>query len=161
MRSLPIAAVLTALLPLSATATRAEFDWMAGHWCGKHGSAQIEEYWTQPAGAAVLGVSRTLRDGRMVGFEYMRIESREGRPHFVAQPGGAPATAFALVDPDAEPPAQAAHFHNPAHDFPQSVRYWRDGDLLRAEISGPDGQGGERRIGFAFQPCAATGGEAR
>lgn len=30
-------------------------------------------------------------------------------------------------------------FADPAHDYPQRIRYWRDGAMLRAEISKMDG----------------------
>lgn len=129
----------------------AQFDWLSGHWCGRQGDERIEEMWTTPAGTAMLGMARTLGDAGMQSFEYMRIEERAGKPHFVAQPGGAPPTAFAIGAHD----AQSATFHNPGHDFPQTVRYWRDGANLRAEISGPDGQGGEMKIGFTYARCAS------
>jgi hypothetical protein len=51
--------------------------------------------------------------------------------------------------------AQSAAFHNPGHDFPQIVRYWREGAGLHAEISGPDGQGGEMKIAFEFARCSS------
>lgn len=38
--------------------------------------------------------------------------------------------------------AQAAamvEFANPAHDYPQRIRYWREGRLLKARISLMDG----------------------
>ncbi len=126
-----------------------QFDWLSGQWCGSQGDSRIEEVWTTPGGNALLGVSRTLGETDMQSFEYMRIEEREGKPHFVAQPGGAPPTAFALGAQE----VQSATFHNPGHDFPQTVRYWRDGAALRAEISGPDGQGGEMKIAFQYARC--------
>lgn len=129
------------------------FDWLGGQWCGQLGEAQIEESWTSPAGGNLLGMSRTLAGGEMQSFEYMRIETSEGKPQFVAQPGGAPPTAFPLSAQD----AQSATFHNPGHDFPQAVRYWREGDQLRAAISGPDDKGGEQTIEFAYQRCKAPG----
>lgn len=131
----------------------APLDWLGGHWCGQMGDSRIEEFWTAPAGGTLVGMSRTTGAGGMESFEYMRIEIREGKPHFLAQPGGSPPTAFAL---DAQA-AQSATFRNPAHDFPQTVRYWREGAALRAEIAGPDGKGGEQAIGFTYQRCPASG----
>lgn len=149
-----VSGVLGLLLAMPAwSASVDQFDWLSGQWCGRMGDARIEEMWTTPAGGSLLGVGRTLGDAGMQSFEYMRIELREGKPHFVAQPGGAPPTAFAIGAQD----AQSVTFHNPGHDFPQTVRYWREGAELRAEISGPDGQGGEQKIGFAYQRCGAAG----
>jgi hypothetical protein len=143
--------VLGLLLALPAwSGSIDQFDWLSGHWCGRQGDERVEEMWTTPAGNAVLGVGQTLGNAGMQSFEYMRIEERNGKPHFVAQPGGAPPTAFALGAHE----AQSATFHNPDNDFPQSVRYWRDGAALRAEISGPDGQGGLMTIGFEYKRCS-------
>ena len=41
-----------------------------------------------------------------------------------------------------------AEFANPEHDFPQRIRYTRDGDLLQAELSGGNPM---RRIEFRFR----------
>lgn len=141
-------------LMLVATSVPAEsMEWLSGQWCGQFGDAQIEESWTTPVGGMLLGMSRTLAAGAVQSFEYMRIESRDGKLSFIAQPGGSPPTAFPLSAQD----AQSATFHNAGHDFPQTVRYWREGDGLRAEISGPDGKGGEQTIGFAYERCTAPG----
>lgn len=126
------------------------WGWLGGHWCGHMGESQIEEFWTAPAGDTLVGLSRTVGAAGTESFEYMRIELREGQAHFIAQPGGAPPTAFAL---EAQA-AQSATFRNPGHDFPQTVRYWREGAALRAEIAGPDGRGGEQTFGFSYQRCA-------
>jgi len=67
----------------------------------------------------------------------MRIERAgdAGGLTFSASPGGAAWTAFAST-PD---PADGVTFINAANDYPQRVRYWREGELLRAEISLADG----------------------
>jgi hypothetical protein len=126
-----------------------QFDWLSGHWCGHQGDDRVEEMWMPPGGNALLGMGRTLGKSGMQSFEYMRIEEHDGKLRFVAQPGGAPPTAFVLGTHE----AQSATFHNRDNDFPQSVRYWRDGAALRAEISGPDGQGDTLTIGFDYARC--------
>ena len=35
-------------------------------------------------------------------------------------------------------------FANPGHDYPQRIRYWREGDTLNAEISLMDGSRASR-----------------
>jgi hypothetical protein len=48
-------------------------------------------------------------------------------------PGGrSPATPFTLKTMARE----RVVFENAAHDFPQRIIYWRDGDTLRARIEG-------------------------
>ena len=50
-------------------------------------------------------------------------------------PRGAPASEF----PVAGQTASSIIFENKAHDYPQRIRYWRDGALHKAEISLADG----------------------
>ena len=52
-----------------------------------------------------------------------------------ARPDGKPPVEFPLVLISEE----AIEFANPAHDYPQRIRYWRQGKLLMAEISLLDG----------------------
>ncbi|MCK7592898.1 DUF6265 family protein [Pseudomarimonas salicorniae] len=149
MRSITAGVLCWTLAFPALAAEPVSLDWLSGHWCGEQGQTRIEEQWTQPAGGALLGLSRTLKDDRMTGFEFMRIERQQGVQHLLAQPGGSPPTAFRLI----ESGQQSARFSNPQHDFPQTIRYWREGESLRAEISGPDGRGGETRIGFEYARC--------
>lgn len=51
---------------------------------------------------------------------------------FVAQPGGRPATAFALKSID----ASSVVFENLQHDFPQRIMYRRAGGRLCARVEG-------------------------
>ncbi|MCL4210546.1 MAG: hypothetical protein HRU76_04995 [Phycisphaeraceae bacterium] len=109
--------------------------WLAGGWrsASEDGKASSEEHWVDPAGGAMLGVNRTIQAGKMVLFEFLRIEEREGTLIYLAQPGGrTPATTFTLV----EMGEHRAVFANPAHDFPQRIEYRRDGDTLHARVSG-------------------------
>lgn len=95
----------------------------------------------------MLGISQTVRSGR-TEFEFLRIESVErGVVDYVAQPSGRPPTRFRLTDNS----ATHADFANPAHDFPQRIRYAREGDVLTAEISGGNPV---RRIEFRFRRVA-------
>ena len=83
-------------------------------------------------GANLVGVSRIAKDGRTIGYEHMRIApGPDGRPAFHAAPSGQAPSAF----PMAEAGAQSVRFAEPAHDFPKSVQYARDGEALTAAIS--------------------------
>lgn len=52
---------------------------MQGSWAAERGSGVSEETWTAPAGKTMLGVSRTIREGRTSFTEFMLIEEVEGR----------------------------------------------------------------------------------
>ena len=114
-------------------------------WTGESGGVTFEERWTPPAGGAMLAVSRTIKDGRMVAFEFLRIVERDGGLVYVAQPGGKPPTDFTLTAIS----ATSATFENPAHDFPKIIRYTKRADgSLEARV----GDGGGKDETYVFRP---------
>lgn len=130
--------------PPAATITAA--GWLAGSWVGA-GAATFEEHWTAPAGGAMLATSRTVRNGRMVAFEFLRIVERDGTLVYIAQPQGRPPTEFVLTAID----ETSVTFGNPAHDFPKVIRYARRGaDGLEATVS--DGGSKAQRFSFTRAP---------
>jgi len=68
----------------------------------------------------MLGANRSVRDGKTVAFEFMRIVEREdGGLEFVASPSGQNTTSFTMSSlTDHE-----VIFENPDHDFPQRIIY--------------------------------------
>lgn len=122
-------------------------DWLEGSWC----DGRNEERWWRGPGDLWLGVSRTVVDGRSRAFEFLRIERERQGWTYVAQPGGRAPTQFAQVSVAAE----GIDFANPQHDFPQRIRYWREGDALLAEIAG-SGKTGERSQRFRFRRGACA-----
>jgi Domain of unknown function (DUF6265) len=124
-------------------ATIGQVAWMEGTWIGKDG-VTVEERWTPPAGGAMLAVSRTVKDGRMVAFEFLRIVERDGGLVYVAQPGGKPPTDFTLT----ALAGTSATFENPGHDFPKLIRYTKRPDgSLEAHV----GDGGARDETYVFR----------
>lgn len=114
-------------LPEPAKATIEDMVWLADAWTGTRRTSSIEERWSAPKGGAMLGVSRTVRGEKMVGFEYLRIVERDGGLVYVAQPGGRSPTEYVLT----ELKNQRAVFVNPRHDYPQRIVYElsKEGDL--------------------------------
>jgi hypothetical protein len=125
-----LALLLVLALDLDALA------FLEGVWKGQSGKDSIEERWTDAAGGAMLGVSRTLASGKMVAFEFLRIESRPEGVFYVAQPGGGPKTDFKLTRAS----GNEAVFENPGHDHPKIIRYRREGEALVAEVEGDEGK---------------------
>jgi hypothetical protein len=124
----------------TANAAESEIDklaWLAGCWAIDGAEPGSEERWMPLAGGTMLGVSRTVRQGKTVAFEFMEIRHLpDGALAFVAHPSGQQTAVFtALRVSDSE-----VVFENPAHDFPQRVAYARDGESgLRARIEGSEG----------------------
>lgn len=115
-------------------------DWLSGEWCtGEAGPVRTCERWSGAAGGMMIGTSQTVKDGRTVGFEFLRI-TREGETTvYTAQPGGGVPTVFRGRSNAASLTVLA-----PANDYPQRIRYWREGAALMAEIALGDGTRAQR-----------------
>jgi hypothetical protein len=153
-----ITASITRCLLLSCLAASAravppapELGWLAGHWCQQKGDELVEEHWLPPLGGMMLSAGRTTQAGATRAFEFLRLEFKDGKVAFIAQPNGAPPTRFALTAWG----AGWVRFENPAHDFPKRVEYRRTPGGLHAQIAGPGQGGAEQVIGFDYLPCAA------
>ena len=141
-------AALSALLLMAAAPADVAIDdlaWMSGRWESVSGERWVEEIWSAPRGGTMFAMSRTGSGDSLVEYEFIRLQRGEdGILAFLASPGGRPAVPFRLI----ESGATSATFANPGHDYPQRIRYEREGDILRATISAADG--GEARS-WAFQ----------
>jgi hypothetical protein len=94
---------------------------------------EMEEVWLPPKGGAMLGLHRDVSKGRMVSFEFLRIETDKDGLVYLASPHGQPATPFRLL----QSTKTRVVFSNPTHDFPQRVLYWlADDGRLHARIEG-------------------------
>ena len=113
------------------------FAWMAGEWQMVRGATCIEERWMPPANDMLIGMSRTVQNGRTTSFEFMRIVSRDDGIYFVAQPGGRPPVDFKL----AAASGSEAVFVNPGlADHLKRIVYRRSGPgELTARVEGEDG----------------------
>ena len=110
--------------------------WMTGAWAFQNGTDWGDEYWTAPRGGMMIGAARMGKADKLIVWEHTRIAyDDECKLAFWAMPRGQPATKFCM----SEQTATSVTFKNTAHDYPQRVRYWRDGKMLRAEISLLDG----------------------
>ena len=115
-----------------------ELSWITGDWQSPAGErSQVEEHWTKPGGASMLGMSRTILGEKTVEFEYLRIERRADGIYYVAHPKAqCPGTDFKLT----RATATEAVFENPEHDFPKRIIYRKTGeDSLTASIDGGEG----------------------
>ena len=119
-----------------------DLSWISGHWRSDENERVSEEFWTDDTGGLMLGGNRTIAGGQARAFECLRIQSSPEGRSYCAQPGGGEATCFAL----SEQGDNWVLFENPDHDFPQRIRYERDGGRLTATISDLSGE-----QSFAFQ----------
>lgn len=142
MKKLLFAALLIAA-PLYADAPRGAPlpGWMAGTWMMEEGASWSDELWTDPKGGVMLGVARSGFGTELQNWEMAQIRQRpDGTMVYLVQPEGKAQIEFPMVLVSDE----AIEFANPAHDYPQRIRYWRQGKLLMAEISLLDGSKAQR-----------------
>ncbi len=123
----------------------APLAWWLGDWKADDGSST--EHWSAVAGA-IYGVSLQGEQA----FEVMIIDDGDdrGKPEgvlrFIAMPGGQQAVEFRQRT-IAE---RSALFANDDHDFPKTIRYFLEGEALRATLGGDD----ERQVQVRFQRLA-------
>lgn len=129
--------------------------WMSGMWQMQDGAAWAEEMWTDPRDGMMLGLGREGFGARVKVWESTRIITKgEGKLVYVAQVKGAQAVEFPMTVASEE----SIEFANPAHDYPQRIHYWRQGQLLMAEVSLMDGSRAER---WNYRPVAIAQPEMR
>lgn len=133
-----LAGFLFALILVSATAAQtrlADFAGMAGCWERRDDAKRllISEQWMSPAGTSIIGMSRTVKNGKTTDWEFMRIEEREEGIYFVAKPRVNPTeTDFKLISTT----LAEFVFENKSHDFPQRVIYKWNAANLTGRIEG-------------------------
>ncbi len=126
----------------------ADFAWLAGRWQFEQAGRVVSEEWMAPAGGTMLGMSRTVKAGRTVEYEFIVLRADEsGTLQYIASPSGQTPTAFKLISLV----GGSAVFENKANDFPQRIIYSRksDGSLL-ARIEG-ERNGKVRRVDYPYR----------
>jgi hypothetical protein len=135
--------------PPETIATR--FRFIAGCWSGAKGDNTFAEHWTPAAPDLMLGLSFSHKPSKPTEFEFLRIERRDGKATYMAQPKGVPPTPFALSEPDST--GDTVMFVNMDHDFPKRVAYKKvDASTLLAWIDA--GPKGSLRVEFPMKRVA-------
>lgn len=124
--------------------------WLAGCWEFTRGARHVTEQWTRPDGGTMLGLSRTISNGKTTEYEFVLLREAGGRLEYVARPSRQAEAVFTSVRVSAD----EAIFENPQHDFPTRIHYRRQADgRLLATIEGTV-NGNRRTIEFPYQPAA-------
>ena len=123
----------------------AKLAWLGGCWKSDAAEPGSVEQWLPLAGGTLIGVSRTVKNGKTVAHEFMQIrEHTDGRLAFLAQPSGQQFAAFPVLRIS----ETEVVFENLQHDFPQRIVYAVEGSTkLNARIEGMR-NGSLRVIGF-------------
>ena len=133
MSRLAIAALLLSSHALAQAPAKVEsLDWMAGNWVNESARGKVAETWLGPGNGLMVAVNlSTFANGRKT-FEFLRIAETPTGISYFASPGGQPPTEFKLK----EAGDRRVVFENAAHDFPQRILYWREGESLCAAVEG-------------------------
>lgn len=148
--------ILAIGLALASTTTFAEAPvqempgWMTGAWEKVDGENWADEFWTPPRGGMMIGASRSGSGDRLGFWEHMRVvREADGKLAFWAIAADQKPVRFVAIKTG----PNEIIFENAQHDFPQRIRYWRDGKALKAEISLIDGS---KAVNFGFDPMGGA-----
>ena len=122
-------------LPAAAqSATLGQIAWLAGCWVSSGAERGTQEQWLPPAGGMMLGMGRTVKDGKTSGHEFMQIRAGAGdNLVFIAKPHNKPEGTFTAKSAS----SSEIVFENLDHDFPQRVIYRLQADgTLKPRIEG-------------------------
>jgi len=110
------------------TPAASSLDWITGCWQTEDGGTR--EVWSVSEDSFFFGYSVVYNEGDAVFFEQMRIDPGTP-PTFQAYPRGQGPSSFPAI----EITETSVTFANPDHDYPQKIKYVRDGATLNAVIS--------------------------
>ena len=137
-RSATAASVFLLLITGGAACADTERElptWLVGCWVSE--DERSLEAWTKDSDTTLIGFSSVVSDNKVVFYELMSIRlGDQGALTFTAYPSNQPGGSFPAVSEE----EQAVTFLNEDHDYPQRIRYRRDGDKLLADIARVDGE---------------------
>jgi len=109
-------------------------EWMAGCWEVNDNGRVTTERWARPTENLMLGTSQTVKNGKSVAFEFLRVVNNGHGLIYVAKPSSAQTeTPFPFLKMN----GKEVVFENLKHDFPQRIIYRADKpDSLHARIEG-------------------------
>ena len=131
MKLLPKLVLVPALaFALALDSNAGEFSWLVGCWATRDKSAQ--EVWVADSDRSLAGFGVTISESAVAFYEVLSIkQSDDGSWTYTAHPSGQESASFVAV----EMSEKSVVFANPNHDYPQEIRYRREGNQLYAMVS--------------------------
>ncbi len=121
------------------------FDWLLGNWqrTNEEEGKQTFEHWEKKSDSEYLGFGFTMEETDTISFENIRlIKTDTSWAIEVNLPEEAQATVFELTEID----ETGFTCENEANEFPKKITYFKEGNALKAIISG-----GDMEISFDFE----------
>jgi len=149
--------------PTKEVAALEPLAWLEGCWRGEVNQREYREHWMPLRGGMLIGVSQTVMQGKMQGYEYLRLESRADGVYYIAAPSGKAEAAFRLeeqtVDKTGDRNDTIFTFANPRPEFPQRIVYRRASEgWLYATVEGKVG-GADRQVTYPLRRVDCESGE--
>lgn len=132
----------------TAKPTLNDLSWLTGCWEANLRGREVNEQWMKPGGGIMLGMARTVSQGKAAEFEFTQIrEDKDGSIYYVAKPSGQAEALFKMIKLQ----NKEVVFENPQHDFPQRIIYrlQPDGSLF-ARVEATD-KGQLRGIDYPYK----------
>jgi hypothetical protein len=107
-------------------------EWMLGEWQMREGVLLTIEKW-EKQDDKMIGIGFTMDGVDTVFLEEMMIERKGDSLYFTAEPNSA---AHAVTFAAAHTHSRDITFRNDRHDFPNSIRYSLEKDVLKAQVAG-------------------------
>ena len=94
--------------------------------------SSAQEVWVVESERSLAGFGVVITDSKIGFYEVLSIkQSEDGSWTYTAHPSGQASASFVAVEID----DTSVVFANPEHDYPQEIRYKREGSRLYATIS--------------------------
>ena len=110
-----------------------KLHWLLGEWDKQVKVGQTGyEKWSMGTNGELDGMDITLAGPDTISFEKIKITDKNGTLYYVVNAPGDTAVAFKITS------IKSDEFicENKAHDFPKKIHYVRNGNQLKATISG-------------------------
>lgn len=125
---------LTLICSCQTKSDLSDLDWISGTWQGIDGEHVFVESWQFQNDSLILGNGYFMENSDTVFREKLKILRNSKGIYYVAFPENKTQVEFKLVSlKDSN-----VVFENSLHDFPRKIDYTRDGDSLKAILTGQE-----------------------
>ena len=123
-----------------------DFDWILGKWqrTNDEEGRKTFENWDKISNAEYSGIGYTMQNNDTISQEQMKIVESNGKWSLLVKTHDE--KDFIQFD-ISELQKEQFEFKNEAHDFPKSIKYWKNGDHMHALVSDDS-----LKLSFEFEP---------
>ena len=121
------------------------FDWLLGKWIRnneEHGKETFEN-WKRISNSEYAGVGFTMQNGDTIKQEKINLIKQNGKWDLIVKvPGDSESIVFKMTELN----NKSFTCENDSIDFPKMIKYWKDGEKIKALVAGDD-----LEISFEFE----------